>query len=256
MLDSPEWLPPLANDTVHATKAVFNLANAYLIIGDQAGQWLRDIDLVDEPAAPELSATNRIRLALITIFQFAEDLPDRLAADAVCTRMDWKYALHLPLNSPGFDATLLREYRQCLAYSPLDQRVLQRLVERVAAIGLLSLAERQTIDMTDVLISVGNLNRIEDLFEALRAALVVLAARWPDWLRSIARPHWYERYTRREVNLRLPHGRSEQKKLAKTIGEDAAYLLAVFDSAQLEGTSNLVEIRLLRQSWQQQFAVH
>ena len=26
--------------------------------------------------------------------------------DAVRTRMDWKYALHLPLNGPGFDYTL------------------------------------------------------------------------------------------------------------------------------------------------------
>jgi transposase len=33
------------------------------------------------------------RLALITVMQFAEELPDRAAADAVRGRIDWKYAL-------------------------------------------------------------------------------------------------------------------------------------------------------------------
>ena len=33
------------------------------------------------------------RLALITVMQFAEELPDREAADAVRGRIDWKYAL-------------------------------------------------------------------------------------------------------------------------------------------------------------------
>ena len=33
------------------------------------------------------------RLALITIFQFLEHLTDRQAADAVRSRLDWKYAL-------------------------------------------------------------------------------------------------------------------------------------------------------------------
>lgn len=36
-------------------------------------------------------------LALVTLFQFAENLSDRQAADAACGRIDWKYALGLEL---------------------------------------------------------------------------------------------------------------------------------------------------------------
>ncbi len=47
------------------------------------------------------------RLALITIMQFVEGLTDRQAADAVRSRLDWKYALSLELTDSGFDFSVL-----------------------------------------------------------------------------------------------------------------------------------------------------
>lgn len=52
------------------------------------------------------------RLALITLLQFMEELPDRQAADAVRGRIDWKYLLGLDLTDPGFDATVVCECAQ------------------------------------------------------------------------------------------------------------------------------------------------
>src|SRR5689334_8924811 len=52
------------------------------------------------------------RLALITVLQFMEELPDRQAADAVRSLIDWKYLLGLELADPGFDATVLCEFRK------------------------------------------------------------------------------------------------------------------------------------------------
>ncbi len=51
------------------------------------------------------------RLALITVLQFAENLPARQAADAVRARIDWKYLLGLELTDPGFDYSVLCEFR-------------------------------------------------------------------------------------------------------------------------------------------------
>src|SRR3954447_19786355 len=51
------------------------------------------------------------RLALVTVLQFAEGLSDRQAADAVRGRIDWKYALSLELADPGFDFSVLCEFR-------------------------------------------------------------------------------------------------------------------------------------------------
>ena len=51
------------------------------------------------------------RLALITLLQFSEHPSDRRAADAVRARIDWIYLLGLDLTDPGFDASVLSEFR-------------------------------------------------------------------------------------------------------------------------------------------------
>jgi transposase len=51
------------------------------------------------------------RLALAPVLRFIEGLPDRGAADAVRGRIDWKYLLCLELDDPGFDHSVLCEFR-------------------------------------------------------------------------------------------------------------------------------------------------
>jgi transposase len=55
------------------------------------------------------------QLALVTVLQRAENLTDRMAAEAVRTRLDWKYLLGLPLEDPGFDHSVLPEFRAKVA---------------------------------------------------------------------------------------------------------------------------------------------
>src|SRR5215470_1322517 len=54
------------------------------------------------------------RLALVTIMQFRENLADRQASEAVRARIDWKYLLSLDLTDPGFDFSVLSEFRDRL----------------------------------------------------------------------------------------------------------------------------------------------
>jgi len=46
-----------------------------------------------------------------TVLQFIEGLSDRGAADAVRGPIDWKYLLCLELDDPGFDHSVLCEFR-------------------------------------------------------------------------------------------------------------------------------------------------
>jgi transposase len=59
-------------------------------------------------------------LALITIMQFRENLADRQAAEAVRARIDWKYLLGLALTDPGFDFSVLSEFRDRLLASSAE----------------------------------------------------------------------------------------------------------------------------------------
>lgn len=70
------------------------------------------------------------RLALVTVLQFAEGLPDRQAANAVRGRIDWKYALGLELADPGFDHSVLCEFRARLVAGGLEQTLRSRSCPR------------------------------------------------------------------------------------------------------------------------------
>src|SRR5437667_9448341 len=90
------------------------------------------------------------RLALVTVFQFMEGLTDRQAADAVRDRLAWKYALSLDLCDPGFDHTVLSEFRSRLIEGNAEQRLLDLLLQRCREGGWLKAHGRQRTDSTHV----------------------------------------------------------------------------------------------------------
>src|SRR5918911_1398436 len=129
--------------------------------------------------------------------QVREGLSDRQAAEAVRARIDWKYLLGLELTDPGFDHSVLCEFRDRLLTGGAPERLLERVLEVCRELGVLKARGRQRTDATHVLAAVRKLNRLELVAETLRAALNATAAAAPDWLRELAPPAWYERYGRR-----------------------------------------------------------
>ena len=88
----------------------------------------------------------------------------------------------LPAGDPGFDHTVLLEYRGRVAEPGLEQVVLDKLLERLAAAGLIKAGGKQRTDSTHVVAAVAALDRLELAGESVRAALEALAAAHPDWL--------------------------------------------------------------------------
>ncbi len=99
----------------------------------------------------------------------------------------WTYALGLELTDPGFDHTVLSEFRTRLVAGQAEQLVLDTLLARVRARGLLNARGRQRTDSTHVLVAIRVLNRQEHVGETLRYVLNRLAVATPDWLREIPR---------------------------------------------------------------------
>src|SRR5271156_5167792 len=130
-------------------------------VRDRLGQWLDDEDFAAAFGVRGKPGWSPSRLALVTVLQRAENLTDRLAADAVRARIDWKYLLGLPLDDPGFDHTVLAEFRARVAGAGLEQVVLDALLEKLAAGGLVKAGGRQRTDSTHVIAAVAALNRLE-----------------------------------------------------------------------------------------------
>jgi uncharacterized protein YbjT (DUF2867 family)/transposase len=78
-------------------------------------------------------ALSPARLALVTLLQYAENLPDRAAADSVRARIDWKYLLGLDLEDPGFDFTDLHGFRARLMAGGAEALLLETLLRQTGA---------------------------------------------------------------------------------------------------------------------------
>ena len=215
----PSPIEPVPEETARVARAVLRKGNPLLKLRDELGAIFQDEDFAD--LFPKLGQPGLTpwRLALITLLQFRENLPDRHAAEAVRARIDWKYLLGLELTDPGFDHSVLCECRARLLAGSAEERLLHKLLEACQARGLLKARGRQRTDATRVLASVRMMNRLELLGETLRAALNELATVAPDWLRGAAPAAWYQRYARRIEDSRLP--RSARLMPAQSVKMDS-----------------------------------
>src|SRR5690242_16956602 len=213
----PSPTEPVPEGTARVARAAFRKGNPLLKLRDELGAVFADKDFADlfpklgQPGLPPW------RLALVTLLQFRENLPDRQAAEAVRARIDWKYLLGLELDDPGFDHPALCEPRSRLLAGGAAAPPLVQPHVACQARGLLKARGRQRTDATHVLASIRVLNRLELVGETLRAALNELAAAAPDWLRGTAPRAWHERYGRRVEDDRLPRSAAEREAYARTV---------------------------------------
>jgi transposase len=190
------------------------------------------------------------QLALVSVLQFAENLSDRAAADAVRTRIDYKYALGLELDDPGFDYSLLSEFRARLAEGDAADRLLRVMLTRLVEAGLLKPGGRQRTDATHVLAAVRTLSRLELVGETLRAALEELAEADGDWLRALIEPEWDKRYGRKVEIGKVPGGKAGVTAMAETFGRDGQKILAAAWASNAPPRLRVLpQVEILRQVW-------
>jgi len=250
----PQEIPPVPEETRRIAQAAFPRGNGYMRLRDELGTIYDDQLFAPLFPARGQPAVSPWRLALATVMQFAEGLSDRQAADAVRSRIDWKYALSLELTDPGFDHTVLSEFRTRLVAGQAELLLLDTFLTQVRARGLLKVRGRQRTDSTHVLAAIRVLNRLELVGETLRHALNRLALVAPDWLRAQAPAEWFERYGRRLENYRLPQTAAAREALAATIGTDGRQLLRAVEAAtELPWLREIPAVQTLRQVWAAQY---
>jgi transposase len=227
----PMPIEPVPPETARVARAAFPKGNRDLRVADELDTLFTDeafmglFPMHGQPAFPPW------RLALVTLLQFAEGLSDRQAVEAVRSRIDWKYMLRLELTDPGFDASVLSEFRSRLITGAAEYLLFETLLTWCRTRQLVKARGRQRTDSTHILAAVRALNRIEVVGETLRHALNTLAVVAPEWLRAVSHPDWRDRYTRRAEDDRLPTTHAARAALALTIGHDGWRLLAAIDHA-------------------------
>jgi transposase len=250
----PQPIGQIPELTSYVARAAFPDGNPYISVRDALGTFYDDqrfAGLFPDRGQP---AEAPWRLALVTVLQFAEGLPDRQAADAVRGRIDWKYALGLELTDPGFDFSVLCEFRSRLIAGGAERLLLEAMLETCKGHGLVKARTRQRTDSTHVLAAIRTLNRLELVGETLRAALNGLATAEPDWLRSWAPPEWFDRYSTRIEESRLPKGQEARYAHGEAIGTDGYRLLEAVSGADAPaGLWEVPAVEVLRRVWLAQY---
>lgn len=247
-----QWTIP--RETVRVAQAAFPKGNIYMTIYERLGQLYQDEDFqVLYPARCGQSAISPARLALITIMQFAEGLSDRQAAESIRSRIDWKYILGLELTDPGFDSTVLVEFRKRLIAEGQERQLLDLMLIKLKEEKLVKSRGQQRTDATHVLAAIRRVNRLENVGETLRHALNDLATVAGQWLKARVGADWFDRYGVRFEQYRLCQNQAEIEQLALVIGADGHQILsAIWSEPGMEWLRQIESVEILRQVWVQQ----
>lgn len=250
----PQAIGPIPADTARIARAANPKGTLAMWLRDELGAIYTDEEFADvypERGQPALAPW---RLALVTLVQYAEDLTDRQAAEAVRTRLDWKYLLGLELTDPGFDASVLTEWRARLIAHGAEERLLDKLLVICRERGWLKAGGKMRTDATHVLAAVRSLHHLETVGETLRAVLEEVAQVADDWLLSWIPDEWFKRYEGRMDSRRLPKKEQQRTQLAEQIGRDGALLLKALERSGTPAVArDLASVEVLRHVWPQYY---
>ena len=250
----PRFISDIPEETLLVARAAFRKGSHAMQMRDELGTIFTDEQFVDLFPNIGQPAEAPWRLALVTVLQFAENLTDRQAADAVRGRIDWKYALSLELTDDGFDFSVLTEFRSRLVASSAEGRLFHTLLTQFEERGLLKSRGKQRTDSTHILAAIRQLNQLELVHETLRYALNELALQAAAWLKCRVSADWFDRYSQRTSNYLLPKKDTERQAWAEQVGQDGLWLLEqIYAGGQYPELVEISAVDILRRVWLQNF---
>ncbi|HEX9388891.1 MAG TPA: transposase [Anaerolineales bacterium] len=239
-------LPPIPENTIRAARASYGKGHVYLRLGDRVNDLLSSIN--SDLLAIQSDGYFGTLLAALTIVQYVEGLTDTELTESLHGRLDLRYALHLPSPGPRFDPFTLCAFRQKVLkdqkYHLLFEEIFKVLYPELGADELRSNPAVCTV-INSICVNTMRGFVVEAMFHAIEA----LSANHFNWLRQVALPHWYERYS--HSLLVLDSGLSIRQK-EYTIDDlriDIQYLLQAVDQSNSQKINEIPEVKTLRHVW-------
>lgn len=251
---SLQWQLPrqVPADTAQIGQTILRADNVYRQIGDRFDELFPDESLfagLYEPIGR--GAISPLLLALVTVFQMLEKVPDRLAAEYVVSRIDWKYALHVPLTYNGFHFSDLSAFRQRLLRHQQERLVFEQFLQRLKALGLIKPRGKMRTDSTHVLGVVERLSQLELVTESLRLALQAVTQVVPAWAEQHLPCIFCEAYEPRQSQYGLSQSQVQAK--LERAGRDGFWFLAQIEQSAPPTARGLAEVATLRRVLTEQF---
>ena len=247
----PTWSMEIPQDTASLGQKLLPEENVYRLTGDEVNDVLRADPFYQMYSVSGRGAVHPIILALVTVFQFLENVPDRVAAEWAVMRIDWKYALHVPLGYTGFHHTTLSNFRKRLVVHGQERLVFEQVLNWVQGHGFLKKHGKQRTDSTHILGCVARMSRLELVWETLRVTLCALQETDQKWYVQQIPAVFDEMYRERQSDWRMSSEQVEAKM--KKAGLDGHWLLDLVTERGSSTIRELPEVVTLEQVLSQQF---
>lgn len=250
---SPIQYPPLPFDTARAAEAVFGREHPYLRMGASLETLWEELDLTALGFTDPFLSNSFYPYSFVTILQYWEYLTDRQMSQATRMRLDMKYALHLPLNFPGIQSSILCEFRQHVLS---DQRAQETLDGMVHSLDKFAGRQTATVHVSQMLPEICLPSRAERILECMSVAIEAVASQDPDLLKTFALPHWYRRYYQKFDHEKISRNRQDIEMLIQSVGSDGRHLLEMMEKSPRSTLMKLPEIQNLQNEWRSQFSLN
>jgi len=225
--------------------------SVYRLVGNEIDEVISDEDFLDMYATEGRPAVNPVLLAMVSVFQFLEKLPDRAAAEAVVMRLDWKYALRQELTWTGFHYSDLCNFRKRLLEHGREWVVFERLVTYLRDRGYIKGRGRQRTDATHVIGLVARLSRLELVWETIRVTVRALVDADASWVSKYLPVSFVDSYSQRRWDYRLSKAKIRQRM--GEAGQEGYWLLDQVDGHGSDELKALAEAKQLRRVLAEQF---
>ncbi len=251
MQASGSRIPDIPAGTVRAGQAVIGEDSPFRALADALGD-LAICCTSNLLAGAWVSDTfSFLTCSLLTLFQFKDALTDAEAAHALHARVDWKYALHLPLSHTGIQPATLCLFRQRIKSEPAAGQAFQAIAHSVMNLRIWPHMDEEFSLVELPLVRLCTVNQIDWKTEVMTQAIESLATFSPAWLRQYALPQWYSRYSASRVAT-LKHLQNEALfALAEATDADVIYLVKMLQGEDAANLAPLAEVRQLKRIWQQ-----
>lgn len=191
-------------------------------------------------------------MAGVTLLQYMEKAPDRVAAGHVVFHLGWKYALDLELTYRGFHPTVLVYFRDRLEENKAERVIFDCVLELLVELGLVKKKGKQRLDSTHILGYVKEMSRLECAVETLRLALEALEQEVPRAERAEFWGRLWALYVQSELNWRL--SKAERESRYRQCGQDMQEFIQWVEANHPE-LGELEAVKLLRRVFCEQFEV-
>jgi transposase len=225
----------------------------YRLVGDLLYPDLHDDLFADCYHKEGRPAVSPVILSLVTLFQSLENLPDRAAAFAAVDRRSWQYAMHLPADFAGFDASILVDFRKRLLAHDAEARIFEHVLHTMQVLGLLKARGIQRTDSLSLFTKARKLTRIEFMVETMRVTLRAVVKADKTWAQANLAAEWEARYAK---ICRSEHLDKDQiAGLSVQTGDDGQLLLDLLDADDGPAAlRDLFAVTVLRTVWSQHYA--